>query len=127
MVPSYALIAEIRLYSFGYTNAKVIGIKGTQALQLSSEQLSPQRHYDFGMRGLNALLVAGGMGKQKYKDDYPEDVIAITSFMDVNLPKFTSADLPLFKGIMGDLFPGVAGMQADYGAFTVAMEEVCIA
>jgi dynein heavy chain len=35
MVPSYALIAEIRLYSFGYVDAKRIGLKGTQALKLS--------------------------------------------------------------------------------------------
>jgi len=107
MVPNYALIAEIRLYSFGYSDAKVIGTKATMALKLSSEQLSPQRHYDFGMRGLNALLVAGGNGKRSMGDKYPEDVIALRSFMDVNLPKFTSADLPLFEGIMGDLFPGV--------------------
>jgi len=107
MVPNYALIAEIRLYSFGYSDAKVIGTKATMALKLSSEQLSPQRHYDFGMRGLNALLVAGGNGKRAMGDKYPEDVIALRSFMDVNLPKFTSADLPLFQGIMGDLFPGV--------------------
>merc|ERR1719440_1682165 len=107
MVPNYALIAEIRLYSFGYEDAKRIGIKATQALKLSSEQLSPQKHYDFGMRGLNALLVAGGMGKRAYGDRYPEDVIALRSFTDVNLPKFTTADLPLFKGIIGDLFPGV--------------------
>ena len=48
MVPNYALIAEIRLYSFGYRDAKVIGTKATQALKLSSEQLSPAKHYDFG-------------------------------------------------------------------------------
>lgn len=103
MVPNYALIAEIRLYSFGYSDAKRIGTKATMALKLSSEQLSPQKHYDFGMRGLNALLVAGGMGKRTYGDSYPEDVIALRSFTDVNLPKFTTADLPLFRGIIGDL------------------------
>jgi dynein heavy chain len=115
MVPNYALIAEIRLYSFGYSDAKRIGTKATMALKLSSEQLSPQKHYDFGMRGLNALLVAGGNGKRKFGDMYPEDVIALRSFTDVNLPKFTTADLPLFKGIIGDLFPGVELPPSDSG------------
>jgi dynein heavy chain len=123
MVPSYALIAEIRLYSYGYVDAKRIGVKGTQALKLSSEQLSPQRHYDFGMRGLNALLVAGGNGKRKYGDSYPEDVVALRSFMDVNMPKFTSPDVPLFKGIIGDLFPGVELLKSDYGSLMQEMEK----
>eukprot|EP00392_Amoebophrya_sp_AT5.2_P008932 g8960.t1 len=85
MVPNYALIGEIRLYSYGYEDAKRIGMKATMALKLSSEQLSPAKHYDFGMRGLNALLVAGGNGKRTYGDKYPEDVIALRSFTDVNL------------------------------------------
>eukprot|EP00931_Biecheleriopsis_adriatica_P052316 TRINITY_DN3041_c0_g1_i3.p1 TRINITY_DN3041_c0_g1~~TRINITY_DN3041_c0_g1_i3.p1 ORF type:complete len:5045 (+),score=1273.98 TRINITY_DN3041_c0_g1_i3:2025-15137(+) len=124
MVPNYALIAEIRLYSFGYSDAKVIGTKATMALKLSSEQLSPQRHYDFGMRGLNALLVAGGMGKRTYGDKYPEDVIALRSFTDVNLPKFTTADLPLFKGIIGDLFPGVELPPSNAGKLMAAIDMI---
>ncbi|CAL1134249.1 unnamed protein product [Cladocopium goreaui] len=124
MVPNYALIAEIRLYSFGYSDAKVIGTKATMALKLSSEQLSPQRHYDFGMRGLNALLVAGGNGKRTYGDKYPEDVIALRSFTDVNLPKFTTADLPLFKGIIGDLFPGVELPPSNAGKLLATIDMI---
>jgi len=126
MVPNYALIAEIRLYSFGYSDAKRIGTKATMALKLSSEQLSPQKHYDFGMRGLNALLVAGGNGKRQYGDQYPEDVIALRSFTDVNLPKFTTADLPLFKGIIGDLFPGVELPPSDTAKLVEVISNVSI-
>jgi dynein heavy chain len=124
MVPNYALIAEIRLYSFGYEDAKRIGTKATMALKLASEQLSPQKHYDFGMRGLNALLVAGGNGKRNMGDKYPEDTIALRSFMDVNMPKFTSDDIPLFKGIMGDLFPGVEMPESNMGQIIEQMEKV---
>jgi dynein heavy chain len=124
MVPNYALISEIRLYSAGYSDAKRIGMKATMALKLSSEQLSPQKHYDFGMRGLNALLVAGANGKRTYGDSYPEDVIALRSFTDVNLPKFTTADLPLFKGIIGDLFPGVELPPSNTGKLLAAMDKV---
>jgi dynein heavy chain len=124
MVPNYALIGEIRLYSFGYFDAKVIGAKATKALQLSSEQLSPQKHYDFGMRGLNALLVAGGNGKRSMGDLYAEDVIALRSFMDVNLPKFTTVDLPLFQGIMGDLFPGVELPPSSAGTMLAIIDVV---
>merc|ERR1719506_3620806 len=57
-------------------------------------------------------------------DDYPEDVIALRSFMDVNMPKFTSADIPLFKGIIGDLFPGTESLASDYGKMTIEMKRL---
>ena len=65
MVPDYAMIGEIFLYAFGFHEAKALGRKATQALRLSSEQLSPQEHYDFGMRGLKSLLVSSGNMKRK--------------------------------------------------------------
>ena len=37
MVPNYALIAEIELYSFGFEKAQPIAIKVTASLILSSE------------------------------------------------------------------------------------------
>jgi len=121
MVPDYALIGEIMFYAYGFTEAKVLAKKMVTTFTLSSEQLSSQFHYDYGMRAVKSTIEMCGKLKREV-GDLPEDQITLRALRDVNVPKFLKDDLPLFENIICDLFPETDRPVVEYGNLTPVME-----
>ena len=88
----------------------------TVLYKLSREQLSSQHHYDFGLRALKSVLVMAGSLKRS-SPDMSEALVLMRALRDMNLPKFVYDDVPLFLGLINDLFPG-ANMQLHQGFLT---------
>ncbi len=54
-----------------------------------------------------------------------EDVVCLRALMDVNIPKFTVNDVPLFSSITSDLFPSTKLPKIDYGKLYEAFVNFC--
>lgn len=81
-------------------------MKMTVLYKLGKEQLSKQHHYDFGLRALKSVLVMAGSLKRG-SPNMSEQLVLMRALRDMNLPKFVFDDVPLFLGLINDLFPGL--------------------
>ncbi|XP_017580699.2 dynein heavy chain 10, axonemal [Pygocentrus nattereri] len=123
IVPDLQQICEIMLFSEGFLLAKILAKKMTVLYKLAREQLSKQSHYDFGLRALKSVLVMAGELKRG-SPDLNEDVVLMRALRDMNLPKFVFEDVPLFLGLISDLFPGLDCPRVRYPSFNDAVETI---
>ncbi|KXZ49756.1 DHC2 protein [Gonium pectorale] len=121
VVPDLEQICEIMLFSEGFDSAKVLAKKMTVLYKLSREQLSKQHHYDFGLRALKSVLVMAGSLKRG-APDMSEQLVLMRALRDMNLPKFIFDDVPLFLGLINDLFPGMDCPRVRYPQFNDVVE-----
>ncbi|XP_044310020.1 dynein axonemal heavy chain 9 [Varanus komodoensis] len=106
VVPDFELICEIMLVAEGFIEARLLARKFITLYQLCKELLSKQDHYDWGLRAIKSVLVVAGSLKRG-DPDRPEDQVLMRSLRDFNIPKIVTDDMPVFMGLIGDLFPAL--------------------
>lgn len=99
MVPDYALIAEIMLYSQGFMKANELSRKMVNVFKMLAEQCSSQDHYDFGMRALKSVISHSG---HLFKKDYSQDEskVVIKSLLAQFKSKFLHSDCLILQSIL---------------------------
>ncbi|KAI9494709.1 dynein heavy chain [Zychaea mexicana] len=144
--PDRELIAQVMLYSQGFRTAETLASKVVPLFNLCAEQLSPQSHYDFGLRALKSVLVsAGNLKRDKLtslrkaieegtedKSEYasisetePEQQLLISSIRETVVPKLVADDIPLLTSLLADVFPGVHYAPVDLDRLKQELKKVC--
>ncbi|XP_078257485.1 dynein axonemal heavy chain 17-like [Rhinoraja longicauda] len=106
VVPDFELICEIMLVAEGFLDARLLARKFITLYTLCKELLSKQDHYDWGLRAIKSVLVVAGSLKRG-DPTRPEDQVLMRALRDFNIPKIVTDDLPVFMGLIGDLFPAL--------------------
>ena len=128
--PDNDLIAEVMLYAEGFQAAKKLSTKVVSVFSLSKELLSPQQHYDWGLRGLKAILVTGGKLIVSRKaaglevNDVVEADLLVKALRVNTLSKLTFDDAKRFVGLCKDVFPEVDAKDIEIPILQKAIQEV---
>ncbi|KAF4008811.1 hypothetical protein G4228_000485 [Cervus hanglu yarkandensis] len=127
--PDNELIAEVILYSEGFKDAKVLGRKLVAIFNLSRELLTPQQHYDWGLRALKTVLRGSGnllrqLKKTSVKQNVNESHIVVQALRLNTMSKFTFADCTRFDALIKDVFPGIDFKAVEYDELSAALKQV---
>ncbi|XP_029699181.1 cytoplasmic dynein 2 heavy chain 1 isoform X3 [Takifugu rubripes] len=127
--PDNELIAEVILYSEGFKNGDVLGHKLVAIFNLARELLTPQQHYDWGLRALKTVLNACGklLQQEKHsreKNKVQERDLVVQALRLNTMSKLTFADTSRFDALVKDVFSGVHLTNLVDQRLVHALEEV---
>ncbi|CAH8521230.1 unnamed protein product [Heterobilharzia americana] len=122
--PDVDLIAEMILFSEGFSNAQILGRKLVSVFSLAKQLLSAQQHYDWGLRALKSVLRCSGTllhtnkqsfsndekekqnQEKKYQQTYEYEALLVIQATKTNtLARLTHNDAIRFERLLKDVFP----------------------
>lgn len=130
--PDKELIAEVMLYSQGFSQAKELSKHVVPFFDSCASSLSKQAHYDFGLRALKSVLVSsGGLKRARIAvidsatadEAVMEPQIILQSLRETIAPKLIRSDVEIMRSIEEEAFPGVQYIPAPLEKLTAAIRE----
>lgn len=102
--PDLQPICENMLMAEGFLKARMLSSKFVTLYGLSSELLSKQSHYDWGLRSVKSVLLVAGSLRRAHST-LSEETVLMQVLRDFNTPRILLPDYPVFMGLLRDLFP----------------------
>ncbi|KAL4106224.1 hypothetical protein PRIC1_004278 [Phytophthora ramorum] len=102
--PDLQPICENMLMAEGFLKARTLSVKFVTLYDLSSELLSKQKHYDWGLRSVKSVLLVAGSLRRAHST-LSEETVLMQVLRDFNTPRILPPDYPVFMGLLRDLFP----------------------
>ncbi|XP_041438616.1 cytoplasmic dynein 2 heavy chain 1 isoform X2 [Xenopus laevis] len=127
--PDNELIAEVILYSEGFKDAKNLGRKLVAIFNLARELLTPQQHYDWGLRALKTVLRGCGnllhqLKKNGKETPINESHIVVQALRLNTMSKLTFGDCSRCDALIKDVFPGIDFKDVEYMELSAALQQV---
>ncbi|KAF7196635.1 Dynein heavy chain, cytoplasmic [Pseudocercospora fuligena] len=130
--PDKEIIAEVMLFSQGFSEAKTLSRQTVPFFDQCGARLSKQPHYDFGLRALKSVLVSSGglkrarlaAGSEQSSDVVVEPQIIVQSIRETIAPKLVRDDALLMTEVEEEAFPGVQYMPASLDKLREALQEI---
>lgn len=110
-------IARVLLFAERFKYADIIGGQLVEVFQMAQEILSPQRHYDWGLRELRTILSACGKirNEMSISDDPEQNVglatessMVIRALRSNTMSKLTRPDCSRFDLLIKSIFPNIS-------------------
>ncbi|KDD75755.1 hydrolytic ATP binding site of dynein motor region D1, partial [Helicosporidium sp. ATCC 50920] len=123
MVPDRQIIMKVKLAACGYQESDTLARKFYTLYMLCEQQLSKQAHYDFGLRNILSVLRTAGASKRA-SPERSETQLLMRTLRDLNMSKLVADDLPIFLGLVEDVFPSQKVERASFLTLQEALLQV---
>lgn len=114
--PDKELIAEVTFYAQGFQHAQKLASQVVPFFDACEQHLSPQVHYDFGLRALKSVLLSCGNLKRANIRDITdkgpaellwESSLIVRSVRETIMPKLVGKDPDTMISLLDHIFPDV--------------------
>lgn len=123
--PDNELIAEVLMYSQGFHTAHEVSRQLVLVFSLSRQLLSPEIHYDWGLRALKSILSTAEQWLNTGEGaDIDEASLIVKALRVSTLSKLTFSDRAAFEQIIADVFPNVKNEKVELFELRTAAAEV---